>query len=390
MKPVPVIVAGVVLVTGSVNLEVPLYGAYARAAGVGSGVTAIVFAAYVAGLLPVLILFGGISDRFGRKAAILAGLASSLVATTLVAAHPGFAALLPARVLQGAGVALTVSAATAYIAELAGAEPARAARLMAPSTALGFGGGALVTSIAIAIRYSYTPVTYFLMIAACVVVLCAIALWCPSLPPRGGPLVRLPLITSRTVPAGLAIALAWAVSGLVVAVVPAQMTERGLSIWSGPVLFLVNAAGVLVQPWARRLSPRSAMLLGLAVVPIGYVLLVAGAALRLLPLVLLGACVSGTGCYGFIYLGGLALASEAGGEQRARAVAGYFLFAYLGFGLPSILVGYAADALGTTLALALFGAVLIVAVIALATAIRRERSVPRTATAPLMQEARTP
>lgn len=149
MNPVFLIAIAVLLVTGSVNLEVPLYRTYAQAAGVGSGVTAIVFAAYVAGLLPVLILFGGISDRIGRKPTILLGLCASALATTLVDVRPGFAALLPARVLQGIGVGLTVSAATAYIAELAHSEPARAARLMAPITALGFGGGALMTTLAL-------------------------------------------------------------------------------------------------------------------------------------------------------------------------------------------------------------------------------------------------
>jgi MFS family permease len=49
------------------NLQVPLYGTYAKIAGFGSGISAIAFSTYVAGLLPTLILLGGISDRVGRK-----------------------------------------------------------------------------------------------------------------------------------------------------------------------------------------------------------------------------------------------------------------------------------------------------------------------------------
>jgi MFS family permease len=179
------------------------------------------------------------------------------------------------------------------------------------------------------------------------------------------------LVTAGTLPAGGTIATAWAVSGLVVAVVPAQLAEHRLGMWAGPVLFLVNAAGVLVQPWARRLAPQRSMLIGLSVVPVGYALMVTGAALHQLPAVLLGACICGTGCYGFSYLGGLAAVSDAAGEQRARAVAGFFFFAYLGFGIPSILVGYAADHVGTTWALSAFGSVLLVASGSLALLLRR-------------------
>ncbi len=76
------------LVTAAVNLEVPLYRSYAQAAGYGNGLTAIVFAAYVAGLLPILICFGGISDRLGRKLVILLGLLSAALATMSMIISP--------------------------------------------------------------------------------------------------------------------------------------------------------------------------------------------------------------------------------------------------------------------------------------------------------------
>ncbi len=57
--------------------------------------------------------------------------------------------------------------------------------------------------------------------------------------------------------------------------------------------------------------------------------------------------------------------SRLGGTQRARAVSGYFLCAYLGFGLPSVLLGFLADALGVLDALLLFGVVLLIATIGL-------------------------
>jgi hypothetical protein len=68
---------------------------------------------------------------------------------------------------------------------------------------------------------------------------------------------------------------------------------------------------------------------------------------------LVGGLVVGVGTYGFIYLGGLAAVAEAAsGEDRARAVAGYFVVAHLGFSAVPLVVGLAVDGLGAAAALA--------------------------------------
>lgn len=127
------------LVTAAVNLEMPLYRTYAQLAGYGNGLTAIVFAAYVLGLLPILILFGGISDRLGRKPVILLGLLSAALATTVMIISPNIHTLLFTRILQGAGVGLSVGAGTAYLAQIWGEAKgaARAASYVAITTSLG-------------------------------------------------------------------------------------------------------------------------------------------------------------------------------------------------------------------------------------------------------------
>ncbi len=53
------------IATFAVNLQAPLYGAYAATSGVGATAVAVAFAAYVAGLMPTLLLLGGLfgSDR---------------------------------------------------------------------------------------------------------------------------------------------------------------------------------------------------------------------------------------------------------------------------------------------------------------------------------------
>jgi len=139
--------------------------------------------------------------------------------------------------------------------------------------------------------------------------------------------------------------------------VPSQLRAFGLEAWAGPVLFAVNGTGVLAQPHARRLSPLGALRGGLALLPVGYGMLALGAWKGWLPLVLIGAAIAGAASYGYTYLGGLTEVSRLGGKERARAVSGYFLCAYIGFSMPPIAVGYLGDAIGIAPALGVFGIV---------------------------------
>ncbi|WP_206100054.1 hypothetical protein [Pandoraea sp. XY-2] len=91
-----------------------------------------------------------------------------------------------------------------------------------------------------------------------------------------------------------------------------------------------------------------------------------------LPVLLAGAAIASSACYGFTYLGGLAAVNAAvAPAMRARAVAGYFLFAYFGFSVPVVTIGWLADHVGMLVALALLAAALIAGSAALAVTLRR-------------------
>ena len=354
MKTKVAIVAACLFVTTlAVNLEVPLYVSYAKAAGFGNGLTALAFAAYVGGLLPVLIGLGGCSDRIGRKPTLLVGLLAALVATVLMIVSPTIYTLFVTRLLQGIGVGLSVGAGTAYMAELLDSPDGsqRAAQYAALMTSLGFGGGALFTTIVLLFQTGPVPISYWIgaiLAVGCIFLLIGLPDY--RLSPNV-PLLRLPYFPASSLLIGCTIAVAWAVTGLVISVVPAQLARNDLAVWSGLVLFLVNGTGALCQPLARKMAARQSLQVGFVLIPLGYGLLAVGAWLGILGLVLAGAIVAGAACYGFTYLGGLAEIARLAGQQRARAVSGYFLFAYLGFGVPSVLVGFLADSVGSELAL---------------------------------------
>ncbi|SFH63222.1 MFS transporter [Albimonas pacifica] len=360
-------------VTFAVNLQAPLYPAYLAQAGLGAGAATLAFAAYVAGLMPTLILLGGLSDRVGRRAPLVCALLLSFAATLLLALSPGWAELAAARVLLGIGTGLATPAGTAWMAELMGEARAKPAALMVTSaTTLGFGGGALATGLSLMAQGpSFAPASFWaLLIAAPPLALACLRL--PRIaPPRRVSPLRLPVFPAGSAPYGLALALAWASTGMTIAATPLLLARLELDSWSGPVIFLALFVGFLCQPLARRTSNPRALRIGLGLIPLGFAGLLAGAATASVPLILLGTALTSAASYGFVYLAALSEVSALAPENRARAAAGLFVYAYCGFSAPVVAAGALADRIGLVPAMGVFFAAQLACLLALAGAMAR-------------------
>ncbi|MEX3103657.1 MFS transporter [Streptomyces sp. ST1015] len=95
--------------------------------------------AYVIAFAGLLIPAGALGDRYGRKGALLAGLALFAVGAGVSASAPTPALLIAGRGVSGAGAALITPATMSLVVHLAG--PARRAQAMASWTlAIGLGG----------------------------------------------------------------------------------------------------------------------------------------------------------------------------------------------------------------------------------------------------------
>jgi MFS family permease len=358
------------LITLAVNLQAPLYITYADLSGQGAAATAVAFSGYVLGVLPVLLALGGLADRVGRRPLILAALLLSMLATLLMLLAPSLQTLGLARLCLGLGTGLASATATAYMGELMGADrSARAANWVTASTSLGFGLGAALTSLFLLRGPTLTPGSFHLQIALAAVALALVWRLPDPSPKQRSAMLRLPLYPVGSVVYGLAILLAWACVGLVIALLPGILRQHGLNDWSGFSTFCVISCGLLFQPLARRLANAKATLLGLAILPCSYALIAWGADHGQLSAVLLGAVAASSACYGFIYLGGLAAVNQLAGNEKTRASAGFFLLAYLGFSLPVIFTGVLSDRLGSRTALLVFGAVLVLGCAAVAVAL---------------------
>jgi len=358
------------LITLAVNLQAPLYITYADLSGQGAAATAVAFSAYVVGVLPVLLALGGLADRVGRRPLIIAALLLSMLATLLMLLAPGLQTLALARLVLGLGTGLATATATAYMGELmGGASSARAANWVTASTSLGFGLGAALTSLFLLRGPSLTPGSFHLQLVLAGIALVLTWRLPDPRPAQRGAMLRLPFYPRGSAVYGLAILLAWAGTGLVIALLPGILRQHGLSAWSGFSTFCVTSCGLLFQPLARRMASTKATLLGLAILPCSYALLAWGANAGQLGAVLLGAVAASSACYGFIYLGGLAAVNQLAGSEKTRASAGFFLLAYLGFSVPVIFTGVLSDRLGSGMALLMFGGVLLLGCAAVALAL---------------------
>lgn len=340
-------------VTAACNLQAPLYDAYAQAAGHGFGLRTLAFAAYVGGLLPVLLLAGGASDVLGRRPLLLAALATAALATILMLAVPTAQALFAARLLQGVAIALCLGSGAASVAELLPGEAGRSAALTALVTAGGLGGGALATGLLMR-PGDLRPASFLAELALLALALAGMTLL-PARRPAPGPArwLRPPCFPVGSLRFTLANCVAWTVTGLMVALLPQVLGGLGRPGWTGAALFLLCIAGPLLRlmPGLPRPDPPTALRLGCISALAAFGLFLAGANGGHAGLLLTAAATAGLSAYGFTYQAGLAVVNATAGDRRAAAVSGFLLCSYAGFGLPGILLGQAADHIGLVPAL---------------------------------------
>lgn len=356
---VSLLALGLFTVTFAVNLQAPLYDVYAAQSNLRATAVTIAFAAYVAGLMPTLLLLGGLSDRIGRRRPIALAILLGVGATALLVMVPSWSSLVIARVLLGVGTGLGATAGTAYMTEILGSHRSKEAALIVTSaTSLGFGGGALATGISLGVQgATLVPASYVaLFIAGPILALIAL-----SLPradrPKPVSLIRLPVFPKGTWMFGAAMALAWSTTGMTIAVVPLELQANGFGGWTGLVIFLAIFVGFLCQPIAKRMTNTHALALGFILIPLGFLVLLASVWLKFLALVLIGTCITSAASYGFTYLASLAEVSWRAPDDRARATAGLFVYAYFGFSLPVIASGALADRFGLLTAMEIFAVI---------------------------------
>jgi MFS family permease len=339
------------------NHFVPLLLVYRERMRLSPVNLAVLFGAYALGLVPGLLFGGPLSDRRGRRAIVLPAAFVALAGSLLLAIAAGFPGLLAGRLVVGAGCGAIFGAGTAWVQDLAqGAPPGAGARRAAIALSSGFGGGPLVSSV-VAQWLHWPTVTPYLVHAAVMIVGIVLAWAAPGARHDGqGAHVRLAL--PRGFFSEIAPMAPWvfAFPSIAFAVLPALVRHQVghlAIVYGGAVTATTLLAGVLAQPFVRRIEPRRSATLGLGVGAAGLLVGLAATSLASPAGVLFAGVFLGA-AYGACLVGGLRwIEAATTPSARGRVVGVFYVLTYIGFTSPLLLAALArraGDAAGLALA----------------------------------------
>lgn len=339
------------------------------------------FGLYALGLLPSLLLGGGLSDRHGRRPVVVTGLVLASLGNLVMLAAPTLAGVTVGRLVVGLGVGMVASAGTAWAADQDAAKgAARAGVLLTSGFAVGPVASALITW-----TVPGRPGA-LLAFAVPAVFTAAFAVLCLRVADRGPSRVaeRRAVTDGSTtttdqrrlgpaLAASLPMAL-WVFACVTVAMI--VLTERIGAQYAGPLLpaaaaVLSLGTGVLVQVGMRRAGGwRAFGVVGAAMAMTGFV--VAGVAGAQMGLATFAVCSVILGsAYGLCLGQGLRdIDRLAPLASRGVATGLFYVVSYSGFALPFVLNTYE-DALGAS------APMYVLAALAAITALARLRLVRR-------------
>jgi MFS family permease len=356
------------------TVPTPLWPLYAVRDGLSSTTVTLAFACMVVGAGASLYLFGHLSDRLGRRRIIVPALAFGIAAAAVMAWWPTLPGLLIGRVLTGVAIGLMASTATTYLTDLYRAGHPGQPRSRVPATVASvasLGGLSLGPLVAGAlVRWVGHPFTTSYLVFMALMVIGAISV---SLSPEtvdralptsaGAPKFVLRHAQGTAFIGAAAVAFcSFAVIGLFSSVgsliVHSELHESSPFIW-GLAGFLVLGVSALTQTLFPKLAVVRMLVLGLIGVPIGMALVVVALFNPSLTVYLLGSAIAGAGA-GLLFKAALGVAiTTAEPSSTAGVLAMFFVVAYLGVGVPPVLLTAATYLISSRSALIGFSVVIL-------------------------------
>jgi MFS family permease len=339
------------LFAGSTVLT-PLYIIYQQSLGFSGITLTLIYAAYVLGNLAALLIFGRVSDRWGRRRSAAAAFAVAILSAVIFLFDGNLVSLYLGRILSGLSIGVGAGTGTAWLAEIIATEDkTRATAVATGSNFLGLGLGALVAGLLA--QYTPWPLQWPFIAYLLALVAAAFSVW------RTGETVSrptddlhdIPLRPKLSIPGNIrrpfvAPAItgfgSMALVGFFAAVAPnvlAHDLHQASHAVAGAIFFELAMVVAVTIASTQALSSRIAMLSALALMTPSVALLVAAQALHSMAILIAATALCGIAS-GLGYRGSLQVVNEiAPAQRRAEVVSSYFVCAFIGNAVPVIGVG---------------------------------------------------
>ncbi|MEU1081664.1 MFS transporter [Streptomyces sp. NPDC005908] len=374
----------------------PLYALYQQHWGFSPITVTVVFGVYAVAVLLSLLIFGKISDHVGRRPVLLVALLGQALAMVLFVEAGGVGALLAARVLQGVSTGAAVGALGAGMLDI---NARRGGFLNSLAPTLGTAGGAMVSGLLVQYLPAPTRLVYLVLLGVFVLQALAVLAMRETVSRQRGALASMApeFKLPRTARSAVAIAApvmfaVWALTGLYAALGPAiirTLVHSSSVVWGGLPLFVLASAAGLAVVLLRGTATRKVMYIGIGSLVAGVLITLAsvasgsGGTLAVIAF-FAGAAISGFG-FGGGFQGGIRLVVPlVEPHERAGVLSLLYVICYLGLGVPAVIGGFLVVHGGGLVPTAreYGGAVVLLALAALAGLVRSGRSVGRVAVVP--------
>ncbi len=316
----------------------------------------LLFALYIVGIVPGFLLSGPLSDRYGRRPLLVAGVVLGCLGSVVIASGAASVAVLGiGRFVSGASVAVAMVVGSSWIKELSGppfddAPGPVAARRASLTLTAGFGLGPAVSGLLTRFAPAPTVLPYVVHVVLTVAA-ALLLLGAPETRQEQG--TRGPLLADLGVPQpvrrrflGVVVPGApwvFGCAGLAFAVTPSLVAAQ---VGADAVLYATLLAvvaltfGAAIQPFGVRIGAATGgrqLVVGLTLVVLGVLLVALEAVVRSPALGVPIAAVLGA-AYGLSLVSGLTEVQRmARPDDLAGVTAVYYSVTYVGFVLPVVL-----------------------------------------------------